>query len=127
MQAEHFQSCIFACNACAHASDACVERSLHEANVYAMEDCMALAIDCAEVCRLAVAYLERGRPTAAAICKACVDVCERCQAECDKYQMDYCRTCAEACRECAEECRSLIVCVETEMHSHDSVLAGLRQ
>lgn len=127
MRPELSQSCISACYACAAACDVCVEDCRHEANIYAMEDCLALAIDCAEVCRLAVDYLERGRPTAAAICKACVDVCERCQAECDKYQMDYCRACASACRDCAEECRALIVCVEMEMHSHASVLAGLRQ
>lgn len=127
MHPDQLKSCIAACNACAVACDDCAASALHEANVYAMADCMALAVDCAEICRLAVAYLERDRPTAAAICKACVDVCERCQAECDKYQMDYCRTCAEACRECAEMCRTLIARAHMEMHSHDSVLAGLRQ
>jgi hypothetical protein len=127
MHTDQIQSCIAACKVCAVACDDCADNALHASNVYAMEECMALAIDCAEICRLAIGYLERERPTASAICKACVDVCERCQAACDTYQMGYCRACAEACRECAETCRMLIAHVDRERHSHDSVLAGLRQ
>lgn len=127
MQPDQLQSSIAACNTCAIACDDCVIRCQREANVYAMEDCMAVALDCAEICRLAIGYMMRDRPAAVAICKACVDVCERCQTECDTYQLDYCRACAEACRQCAEACRALIACTERDMHSHDSVLAGLRQ
>lgn len=127
MHAAQLQSYINACNECAIACDECVANARCETNVHAMEDCIALASDCAEICRLAVNYLARKRPTGSAICKACVDVCERCQAECDKYQMAYCAACAEACRKCAAACRALIARVDEEMHSHDSVLAGLRQ
>ena len=64
-----------------------------------------------------------------AICKACVDVCERCQAECDKYQMDYCQGVCQKPAVIAPKCAALLIaqCGDREMHSHASVLAGLRQ
>ena len=122
------ESCINACHACALACDRCAAACLHEANVSAMANCIALDIDCSEICRVAMASMARGSMAAPAICEACAKVCERCQEECDKYQMDHCRACAEACRQCLVECRAMVERAEAARHhSRDSSVAGLRQ
>jgi hypothetical protein len=85
-------------------------------------------MDCAELCQLAVRYMERNSRAAATVCAACAEVCELCQEECNKYQMDYCLACAAACRTCAEECRAIVAMAAAEYNpGHDSVIAGLRE
>jgi hypothetical protein len=101
------QSCIDACNACAIACDHCAASCLQEKDVKMMARCIALDIDCAEICRLASAYMGRGSELAAQLCATCADVCETCGEECARHDMDHCKACAEACRRCAEECRRM--------------------
>jgi hypothetical protein len=73
-----------------------------------MARCIALDMDCAEICRVAAAYMSRGSELAQTICEACADVCEACAQECARHtKMEHCRQCAEACRRCAEECRRI--------------------
>ena len=128
MHQAQYQSCIAACHACAVACDRCADACLHESNVHAMTDCIALDIDCAEICRLAAAFMARNSKMVSSICNTCVEVCERCQDECAKYQMDHCKACLEACRRCAEECRAMAANADIEHHhSPDDVVAGLRQ
>ena len=107
MSHERFHSCIEACNQCALACDHCASACLAEANPKPMARCIALDIDCAEICRLAAGYMARGSELAAAVCQACAEVCEACAAECAIHDMDHCRACAEACRRCAQECRRM--------------------
>jgi hypothetical protein len=107
MPHDQFKSCIEACNDCAVACDHCAASCLKEQDVKAMARCIALDIDCAEICRLAVGYMSRGSELAGAICEACADVCEECGKECARHKMEHCQRCAEACRRCAEECRRM--------------------
>ena len=108
MPHSRFQSCIDACNACAVACDHCAVSCLSEKDVKAMARCIQLDMDCAEICRLASAYMARGSELAGMICEACADVCEACGDECAKHSaMEHCKQCAEACRRCAEECRRM--------------------
>ena len=72
-----------------------------------MARCIALDMDCAEICRLTVGYMARGSELAGAMCEVCADVCEQCGKECARHKMDHCQKCAEACRRCAEECRRM--------------------
>ena len=102
-----FETCIEACNACADACGHCAASCLQEPNVKAMARCIALDIDCAEICRLAASYMARGSDLSPAICRVCADICDTCAAECGKHEMEHCRECAEACRRCAEECRRM--------------------
>jgi hypothetical protein len=60
MPHQQFQSCIDACNKCAVACDHCAASCLSEQDVHPMARCIALDIDCAELCRLATAYMSRG-------------------------------------------------------------------
>ena len=107
MSHERFHSCIEACNQCALACDHCASACLAEANPKPMARCIALDIDCAEICRLAAGYMARGSELEAAVCQACAEVCEACGAECARHDMDHCKACAEACRRCAQECRRM--------------------
>ena len=72
-----------------------------------MARCIALDMDCAQICRLAASYMARGSEFAGAICQMCADVCEACGDECAKHQMGHCQECAQACRRCADECRRM--------------------
>ena len=108
MPHQQFQSCIDACNACAVACDHCAVSCLSEKDVKAMGRCIQLDMDCAEICRLASAYMSRGSELAGMICETCAEVCEACDEECAKHSaMEHCQQCAEACRRCAEECRRM--------------------
>src|SRR3954471_8343588 len=108
MPHEQFQSCIDACNSCAEACNHCAASCLMEQDVKHMARCIALDMDCAEICRLAAAYMSRGSERAGDICESCAAVCEACAEECAKHsKMDHCRQCAEACRRCADECRKM--------------------
>ena len=103
-----FASCIEACNACALECDHCSVACLAEDDPKAMARCIALDMDCAQACRLAVAFMARGSELSGEICAACAEVCEACAEECARHEsMEHCRRCAEACRRCAEECRRM--------------------
>jgi hypothetical protein len=107
MAHEHFKSCIAACNDCALACDHCAAACLKEPDVAKMARCIRLDIDCAEICRLAVAYMARGSELSADVCELCASICETCAQECDKHPMGHCKDCAKACRRCDEECRRM--------------------
>jgi hypothetical protein len=101
------QSCIEACNACAEACDMCSTACLHEDDVKMMARCIALDMDCAQICRLAAAFMARESDFAGALCQLCAEVCQACGDECAKHQAQHCQDCAAACRRCAEECRRM--------------------
>ena len=98
MDQTNYQSCIDACNACADACDVCAASCLQEDDVKAMARCIALDIDCAQVCRIAAGSMARNSEHAADICRLCAQVCRACAAECGRHQMAHCQQCAEACR-----------------------------
>lgn len=107
MAHQEFASCIEACNACADACDHCATACLQESDVKMMARCIALDIDCAQICRMAAGFMARGSELASYLCKFCEETCEACGEECAKHQMAHCQECAEACRRCAEECRRM--------------------
>lgn len=107
MAHEQYQSCIEACNECAVACDHCATSCLQEQDVKAMARCIAMDMDCAQICRLAASYMARGSEFASALCQMCAEVCEACGEECAKHQMSHCQECAQACRRCAAECRRM--------------------
>jgi hypothetical protein len=107
MAHQQFQSCIDACNSCAVACDHCAASCLQEADPKPMARCIALDIDCAQLCRLAAGYMARGSELAGMICQACAEACDACGDECAKFQMGHCQECAQACKRCADECRRM--------------------
>jgi hypothetical protein len=107
---EQFTACIQQCNLCAVACDYCASACLEEDDPKPLARCVALNLDCAPACRVAVSYMARGSDAVRAVCEFCAERCEACAEECvghfsatQTYQ--HCRDCAEACYRCAEECR----------------------
>ena len=107
MAHQQYQTCIDACNGCAAACNYCAAACLQEPDVQSMARCIALDMECADVCRLAAASMARGDEHVQAICALCADICQACGDECTKHPMDHCQECAEACRRCADECRRM--------------------
>lgn len=107
MPHQKFRACIEACNACAGACNHCAASCLQEQDIKSLARCIALDVDCAEICVLAAAAMARASESSKVICTACADVCEQCGAECAKHQMEHCQQCARACMECAQECRRM--------------------
>lgn len=102
-----FESCIEACNDCANACDMCAAACLQEDDLKMMARCIALDIDCAQLCRVAAAMMARGSEAAKLIREACATLCDMCAEECGKHQMQHCQGCAAACRKSAAECRQM--------------------
>lgn len=108
MAHEQYQSCIEACNECADTCDHCAVACLQEQDVKMMARCIALDMDCAQICRLAASTMARGSEFASAVCQLCAEICDACGDECAKHtQMQHCQECAQACRRCADECRRM--------------------
>lgn len=107
MAHERYASCIEACARCAQACEHCANACLGEPGVQEMAECIRLDRDCAEICWGASAFMSRGSPFAADLCRVGAEICDACGAECEKHHHDHCQRCAEACRHCAEECRKM--------------------
>lgn len=101
------ETCIEACNACADACDHCATACLQEQDVKMMARCIALDMDCAQICRLTASCMARGSEFVHAMCQLCAEICEACGDECAKHPMGHCQECAQACRRCAAECRRM--------------------
>lgn len=72
-----------------------------------MARCIALDMDCAQLCAVAAAAMARDSEHAQALCGVCVDICQACGDECAKHEMAHCQECAKACRQCAQECHNM--------------------
>jgi len=107
METMDFQRCIDACNACAVACDHCAASCLQEEDVKMMARCIALDMDCSQMCRLAAGVMARGSEHAAAVCALCAQLCRACAQECGKHRMEHCQRCAQACGRCAEACEGM--------------------
>ena len=107
MTHQKFKACIEACNACAAACNHCAVSCLREPDVKMMARCIALDMDCSQICALASAARARGSEHARAICGLCADICQSCGDECANHDMPHCRECAKACLACAKACREM--------------------
>ena len=107
MDRQQSGTCIGACNECADACDFCAAVCLQEPEPKTMARCIALDIDCAQLCRVAAGFMARGSAAAVDLCQACADVCDMCAGECGRHPMQHCQECAAACRRCAAECRRM--------------------
>ena len=101
------EACLQACNECAVACLQCATACLQEADPKPMAGCIALDLECADICQLAAASIARGGEHMQAICALCAQACSSCATECGKHNMDHCKRCAEACKRCADACRAM--------------------
>jgi hypothetical protein len=108
MSHEKYAAAVRACAGCAISCDHCAIASLRSDDVNSMSRCVSLAIDCAQLCRVAGALMTRDSPFVDAICQVCADACDVCSAECARRPESHCRECAQQCRRCAEACRRTV-------------------
>lgn len=93
-----------ACDECASACLQCAAACLREDDPKGMAECIALDMECADLCRLAVACMARGDRRVKDVLALCVQACNECADECAKHEMAHCQTCARRCRHCADVC-----------------------
>lgn len=101
------ESCLRACNECAAACLQCATACLQEADPKPMAPFVALDLECADICQLAVASIARGGEHMQAICALCAQTYRSCATECGKHDMDHCKRCAAACEHCADACLAM--------------------
>ena len=108
-----YKNCIEACNTCATACEHCATSCLTEADPASMSRCIRLDRYCADLCRVAAAFMARadkevGQEIAEKLCVLCAEVCDACAAECSMHDMQHCQECAVACQRCAQACREMV-------------------
>jgi len=102
-----YDNCMAACDACAHACDACTAGCLAEPDVHKLATCIALDIECAQLCRFASGAMARRSVLVPLVCALCAHACDLCAAECLQHTHEHCRRCALACDTCAAMCRAM--------------------
>lgn len=102
----HLEKCLSACQEC---HDKCehmfYQHCLELGGKHVEAEHAKLMADCAQICRTAADFMQRGSPRHAAICQVCADICDTCADDCERIgEMDDCVT---ACRHCAATCREM--------------------
>jgi len=114
MEPDALQACI---ETCLHCADECEANSRACGALPGSDElahCIALAHDCAEFCRMAATFMQRGSHYSAEICRVCAELCDVCSAACREHDHAACQACAEVCHHCASECRHLttaMICI----------------
>ncbi len=111
MDCEQFQTCMDACDRCAAQCEHWADTWRHEPHTESIADCISLAQDCAEFCRMAVAMMRRESHFTAEICRVGAEICDVCAAQAARHEHAACQQLASECRACAEECRRLTMAV----------------
>lgn len=109
MNYNKFKECINACNDCALECEQCATACSHEKEASVMARCIELDRYCADMCRMAAAFMARADDHTIdfvrKFCNLCAEICTACATECEKHtHMEHCQKCADACRKCAAEC-----------------------
>lgn len=93
--------------ACARECRHCAQACQDEEEAAALEACIRLSQDCADICALGADLLRRRSIFHARLRDLCAEVSEACADECARHPaLAQCRDCEETCRHCAEVCRS---------------------
>jgi hypothetical protein len=114
-----YKACIDACRNCIEACDACAVACLQELDAPSRMRCIALNMDCAQICHLVASYLSRGRELAAILCQVCAEICDMCSDECALHPVRHCQDCAQACQQCAYECRRIVSAMQSGRYLAD--------
>jgi hypothetical protein len=99
---------------CAQACTIDADANLGEQDVVDMVKCVALCLNCADVCGTTAAVTSRRtapeRSVIAPLLQACAAICKSCGDECERHAGMYphCRICEGACRRGEQACRDLL-------------------
>jgi hypothetical protein len=101
---EIVSSCIAAAEAAAAACDDCAAWAL-QLRGSALDRCVLLALDCAEICRLTGGLVMRGSEMAESATRFCAEICDLCAQECRRHTHFHTEITAQRCHRCALACR----------------------
>ena len=99
---------------CEQTCTSCSDSDLAEPDVAEMSRCIALCIECADVCGLVARTLSRlaywDQFVVHRVLQACVRTCTSSAEECDRHAEHHrdCAICARTCRACAKACSDLL-------------------
>ena len=119
--------CVETCLVAAHASVACADACIGEADPKALARSIRLSLDCADVCQATWRMLARQRePDIAMVARQldlCAYACRRAAEECEKHARAHahCETCGEACRWCEKACDALLASLPVHDDAPDAV------
>ena len=105
---------IDACLTCEQTCTSCADSDLAEKDVAEMSRCIALCIECADVCGLVARSLSRvahwDRVVIHRLLQTCVRTCTNSVEECTRHAEHHrhCAICAKACRACMRACSDLL-------------------
>jgi hypothetical protein len=105
---------IDACLDCAQACFSDADADLAEPDVAEMRICIALCVNCADLCDVTARILSRpaqwDRFVVDHLLRACVRICTTCAEECARHADDHrhCALCEKTCRACIEACSALL-------------------
>lgn len=105
---------IDACLACLQSCTSCADSDLGEDDVAEMSRCIALCLNCADVCDLTARLLSRPSQWESFIVyrllEACVRACTDSAEECHKHAPHHrhCAVCEKVCRECIRACNAVL-------------------
>jgi hypothetical protein len=98
---QELMNCETTCTICA---DAC----LSEQDVQMLSACIALNVDCADVCAATARLASRvGHHNGSVMrhqVEACREICRLCAEECERHEHEHCKICAQSCRACEDAC-----------------------
>lgn len=105
---------IDACLRCVQSCTSCADADLMEDEVAEMRACIALCVNCADVCGVLARILSRPAQSDHVVVhrllRACVRQCTLCAKECARHAEHHrhCALCAKACRACEVACEALL-------------------
>ena len=107
------KDCIDLCNDCPTECETCATACISMPDTSLLAQCIAFDRYCADMCRMAAAFIARSDQHTFSIvkkfCTLCAEMCNDCAMECEKHvHMEHCKRCAEACRACATACNQMI-------------------
>lgn len=100
------RDCIEACTECHGICEHMIyEHCLRLGGEHVKPDHLKLMADCAQICRTAADFMQRGSPRHMHVCGVCAEICEACADDCERIgEME---DCVAACRRCAKSCREM--------------------
>jgi hypothetical protein len=114
LSVEPIAAAIDACLKCVQACTSCADADLVEDDIQEMRTCIALCLNCADVCDVTARLLSRpahwDQFVAHRLLQACVRVCTNCADECARHAQHHrhCAICEKVCRECERACQALL-------------------
>ena len=106
---DFLKSCIDDCLQCHDAVMQCVLHCPSKGGAHAEIGYLRLLLDCAEICRTCVGFMQRGSEQYNFACGVCSKICERCAEACEAIGVgdEHMRLCVDECRRCAESCHKM--------------------